>query len=107
MEEKERELLDRLKITSKSVEDQENKVRSLQGAGKKSKPKHAQSIVKKYISSPIHNEIIHEVDSSTFTTISKPNIKVKKASQNHSGKPNDSMPVVPQQEETGQERSEN
>lgn len=52
MERKEREILDRLRDTFKSVEEQESRVRSLEGYGRRANVKHARSVVAEYISSP-------------------------------------------------------
>jgi hypothetical protein len=55
MEEKERDLLDRLRTTIQSVEEFESKVRVLEGGRRKAKIKQAKSIVAGYIHSPLNS----------------------------------------------------
>lgn len=57
MENKERALLDKLRITFKSVQDQENQVRKLERNGRRNPLKNPKSIVAKYIASPVATDL--------------------------------------------------
>lgn len=108
MEKKEKELLDRLKVTFKSVEDQENQVKKLQKNGKKRPSKNCKSVIAQYISTPLVSRTNPDLDnpfqmqmadqrkfSNAISQGSSPN---GKARNNSVGQPH-------QMAETGQERT--
>jgi len=98
MEKQEREMLDRLKSTFKSVEEQENKIRSLQGFGKKTNIRQAKSIIADYINSPINSSNASPSHNAAFVS----QINSNKATFKKSAEAVESKPLPHQDPENGQ-----
>ncbi|CAI2371483.1 unnamed protein product [Moneuplotes crassus] len=107
MENKEREMLDRLKITFKSVEDQEREVKKLQRNGKRRPLKNTKSVIAEYISTPLMKNNGLDGDSPFQLSPVKKRKSSKLVSQGNdfsAKNRNDSISYSHQMAETGQER---
>ncbi|CAI2371181.1 unnamed protein product [Moneuplotes crassus] len=109
MEKKEKELLDRLKVTFKSVEDQENQVKKLQKNGKKRPLKNAKSVVAQYISTPLvskTNPVLDNPFQMQKDAQRKLSNAISQGSNTNGRARNNSVGQPHQMAETGQERKE-
>ena len=111
MEKKEREILDRLKDTFRSVEEQESKIKTLQRNGKRRNMKETKSVVAQYISSPTKNNPFFDMEDFGDSTQNRQgNATFKNKAQSPTGRSNNRNNVtntVHPTAETGQERNGN